>query len=423
MLAERDVQRLRALAARWMQIACLPIMNRRKELWRSVKDIKAERPMILIDTGEIIDFVADEELSCKSSFAREIERYMLQNIFQFEEIGDDVVLEPYFHIGWQLKFSDYGFVMNKQTARDEQGREIGYAMKPSIESVEDLKELKIRSMLVDRKATLEYKERLEDIFGDILPVRLGNSTIYEAGPGISSYLGVNFIYVTYEILSLIGNTNLLTWVLDYPQEMKALSEFLIDDKVRIYKQMETEDILTHNTDNHWAGPGSYGYCSDLPPAQKDTPAKLINCWGRTESQESECISPEMFNELFLPQIARACKLFGLVYYGCCERIDDRWEYIKNAIPNLRVVGISPWNNHEKMSEYLAGDYVYSGKPDATNLSMQTLDWDELKKELVRLKPAAKKCSFELLVRDLIVIRNDRKRLSEWTLLAKNVIGM
>ncbi len=50
-------------------------------------------------------------------------------------------------------------------------------------------------------------------------------------------------------------------------------------------------------------------------------------------------------------------MFGLSYYGCCEPVDDRIGKIRKAIPNLRTVSISGWNNFQKISEELAKDFI------------------------------------------------------------------
>ncbi len=418
-----DNERLRNLAHHWMDIASLPVMQARKKMWRDVKDLQASQPMILIETAVIDEFVAEEELECEDPYLRNIEKNMLMNILQYEDVGDDIVLEAYFPIGWQLVCSDFGVEILKKTGQDSKGGRLGYRVEPSVKTIDDLKKLKKRSLAVDRKQSLENKSRLEETFGDILPVKLGHACIFEAEPGFSPYLGVNFLFITYELQELIGNNNFLLWPYDHPQELHELSRFLLDDKITLYRMLENEGLLVHNTDNHWAGPGSYGYCSNLPAPEADAPAQLAGCWGRTESQESGSLSPEMFNDLYLPYIAEGCRMFGLVYYGCCERIDDRWDYIKNAIPNLRAVCVAPWNNIDKMGEYLGQEYVYSGKTNPAYLSVASVDWDLIENELITIKNAAKNCNVELLMRDLYTLRGERTRLKKWVKTARKVFNV
>ena len=423
MYKANDKNRLKDLAKKWIEIASLPIMQERKVMWKDVKDLKCSKPMVLIETCTIKEFVAEDDLQCEDPYLRNVEKNMLTNILQFEDVGDDIVLEPYFHIGWQLNFTDFGVQIKRQVADDFKGLNLGYKVDHPIKSPDDLARLKKRVFSVDKRRSLEYKSKLEDIFGNILPVKIGNACIFEAEPGFSPYLGVNFLFLTYDLQELIGNENFLFWAYDHPDELHKLSRFLITDKIEAYQWLEKERLLDHNTDNHWAGPGSYGYCSDLPSPNTEKPVKLAECWGRTESQESDSISPEMFSELFLPYIAKGCEMFGLVYYGCCERIDDRWEHIKAAIPNLRAVCIAPWNNFEKMGEYLGKEYVFSGKTNPAYLSVKNADWDLMEKELTQIKKATRNCNLELLIRDLYTVSGERKRLKQWVELTKKVFHM
>ena len=55
----KDRQVIRGLAAKWSELAALPVMTERKRLWKAVHDLQAERPVILFETAWIEGFVAD----------------------------------------------------------------------------------------------------------------------------------------------------------------------------------------------------------------------------------------------------------------------------------------------------------------------------------------------------------------------------
>ena len=76
----------------------------------------------------------------------------------------------------------------------------------------------------------------------------------------------------------------------------------------------------------------------------------------------------MYKEFVLPYLARLSERFGLIYYGCCERVDDRLEMIVEAIPNLRSVSVSGWSNLAKTAAILGRKYVYSRKPTPAHIS-------------------------------------------------------
>ena len=145
-------------------------------------------------------------------------------------------------------------------------------------------------------------------------------------------------------------------------------QYMLDDRLAFFDFLEREELIAPNTDSQMAGPRMYGYVSDLPDPDTRNAVTLKNLWGWAESQEAANISPEMYNEFVLPYLAKLSERFGLVYYGCCERVDDRLPAIIEAIPNLRSVSISGWTNFSRAAELLGTRYVYSRKPTPAHIS-------------------------------------------------------
>ena len=108
MIAGKDRSVIRELAESWMEFASLPVMQERKRLWKAVHDLKAERPVILFEADWIEGFVADSEIRCEDPFLRSVEKSMRIKLRQAEELGDDLVVEPHYRLGWRMQFSDYG---------------------------------------------------------------------------------------------------------------------------------------------------------------------------------------------------------------------------------------------------------------------------------------------------------------------------
>jgi len=90
---------------------------------------------------------------------------------QAEELGDDIVVEPYYRMGWRMKFSDYGVPVELRGVGQDS---MAYSFNFPIATPEDVKKLKKRSMSVDREKTALMRNTLEDAVGDILPVKVGN---------------------------------------------------------------------------------------------------------------------------------------------------------------------------------------------------------------------------------------------------------
>lgn len=410
---------LRNLAERWMKIAQSDEMKEKKHSWKLLKDLKPVRPMILFEGTLILDFISDKELHCENELLQLIEKYMLYYIKQHDLLNDDIILEKYFRIPWRVVRSDYGVPIVEQHAENS----IGHVPSHPIQSPDDLYKLKERTFYVDREFTLALKNALEEIFGDILPVRAGNYDLLAGEWGMNCFTGSNYIGITLDMFKLIGNDNILLWPYDEPDAVHELSRFLCDDRRRLFEFLKKEKLMEFNADNEFIGSGSYGYLSSLPDADSKKDVDFKDVWVFAESQETATVSPQIFNEFFLPYIAEIANMFGLTYYGCCEQLHDRADHIIKAIPNLRAVSVSPWSNKVKMSEILGKKYVYSWKPNPAFLSGKIYDEKGAENEIKETFKAAKSCSLEIIIRDVYNIDGDITRLRRYVDMMKNIIGI
>ncbi|HVP18262.1 MAG TPA: hypothetical protein VMU36_04640 [Spirochaetia bacterium] len=423
MVQQKDVQSLRRLAARWMEHAANPVMAQRRAQWRAVKDLRAEKPMILVETCMLPDYIGQNELICTDPFVRNVEKSLYEIVRHADEIGDDIVVDPWFRVPWALELSDYGVPIEKHHATAVNGTDVAYSFNFAVQSARDAKKLHVRSRCVDRRESLHHKELLEDIFGDILPVRLGGYDPFDPDPGYRPWLGNLYAGLTMDLFKLIGNDNLLSWVYDNPPLLHSIMKVIRDDRKAHFRFMEKEGLLYANTDTWMPCPGSYGFVSDLPAAEQDGQGvTLKDCWCWTDSQESAPISPSMFQEFFLPYMAEVTRPFGLTYYGCCEAVHDRFEAVEKAIPNLRAVSVSGWSDCARMGELLEKKYVYSRKPTPAYISGANPDWDLLKKDVRATLDAARGCNLELCFRDIYTISGDRPRLAKWVHMTRAMIG-
>ncbi|MBC8868666.1 MAG: hypothetical protein H8E44_04580 [Planctomycetes bacterium] len=427
MFSQKDRTLIRELAAKRVEFASLPVMQERKRLWKAVHDLKAERPVILFETDWIDGFVEEQEILSEDPFLRSVEKSMRIALRHVEELGDDIVIEPYYRLGWRMAFSDYGVPVEIRSAVCPE-QSIAYSFSFPIAAPEDIDKLRSRTFAVDREETLRRKEMLEDVMGDILPVKVGNYDpfIYEFDVGEFGDLGFNgnfFFGLTWQLYRFIGNQGLLYWVYDAPEAIHKIMSYMLDDRIAVFDYLEKEGLLALNTDNQMAGPRSYGYVSDLPEPDSREKVSLKDLWGWAESQEFESVSPEMYKEFVLPYLAKLSEKFGLVYYGCCERVDDRLAMIMDAIPNLRSVSVSGWSDFAKAAEMLGKDYVYSRKPVPAYISGANPDWSALEEDMKKTYAVARDCNVEILYRDVYTTNGDRSRLKQWVDMTKAVFQM
>ncbi len=414
MVRDKERASLRTLAARWMEHAADPVMAERRRQWQAIKDLKAEKPMILVETCMLSNYIGQDELICEDPYLRNIEKSLFEIVRHADEIGDDIVVDPYFRIPWELEIGDYGVPIEAYHGISCDGSDLGYSFNFGVQSEADAQKLHLRERTVKREESLQRKELLEEIFGDILPVRLGGYDPFDPDPGYRPWLGNLFGGLTMDLFKLVGNSNLLYWVYDKPGLIHEMMELIRDDRLAHFQFLEREGLLYQNTDTWMPCPGSYGFVSDLPePVDNGHDVRLKDCWVWVESQESAPISPKMFSEFFLPYIAEVARPFGLAYWGCCEGLHDRFPYIERAIPHLRAVSVSGWSDLFKMGEMLGQKYVYSRKPTPAYISGAYPNWELAEKDVRDTLTAAKDCNLEFCFRDIYTVDGDRSRLARW----------
>jgi len=406
-----DHEVLQRLAGRWMELACLPVMDERRRLWTALNDLRPERPMVLFETWTLENYVGEDELQCTDVYFREVELAMRRFIRQVEEIGDDIVIEPHWRLYWDINVDhpDFGVGLTITHADDAHGGQVGYTYNHPIRTPEDVARMKPRAWRVEREKTREKQARLQEAFGDILPVVIHGTGGLHAG-------------LTGDLFRLIGNDNLLMWTYDAPDALKQAMAYLRDDRLAYFRWLEKEGLLGLNNDSELAGSGSPGYTTHLPKDDFTGRPRLHDLWVWMESQETSMISPAMFVQLFLPDMAEVSRLFGLVYYGCCEPVHDRWDKICAAIPHVRGVSISPWCNMRMMAEKLGRTRVFSRKPKPWPISGAAADFDTLKEDLDDTLAAARDGCLEIIYRDVYRINGDRPRLRRWVELVRSRIG-
>jgi hypothetical protein len=419
---DRDI--LRDLARRCRDHAENPVMAERKRLWTALHDLEPVRPMILFETASVTGFVDPEELACTDPFLRAVERNLRDTVRHADEVGDDIVVEPWFRLAWRIRYPGFGVTIEQKPAlMSDNTASLGYTFNFPIRTPADVSRLEPRTFGVDRAGTLAAAAVLQDVFGDLLPTRVGNYDFFCPDSGDDGFCGNFFFGIAWQMYRFIGNDGLLYWVYDAPEAIHAMARYMERDRAELFRFMEREGLLAPNTDTQMAGPRAYGYCSQLPGPDHPGPVKLKDLWGWAESQETINLSPAMFSEFFLPRMAALSSLFGLVYYGCCEPVHDRLERIMKAIPNLRSVSVSGWSDIVRVAEMLGRRYVYSRKPTPALVSGANPPWDLARQDMEQTFRATKNCCVELLFRDLYSVDRERSRIASWVAMAKSVFGI
>ena len=398
-VADREI--LRGLAARHAELACGAVNLERRSAWAKEKDLTPVRPMVLIEVWPIEGFVGADELLCSTEETRVIEHGLRMGLRHHLEMRDDYVLPETYRQDWIVRSGEYGEGLEINRLSSHEGPSLGFGFGHPIRTVDRMALLRPRTHRIDREATIQRKERLESIFGDLLPVELSG--------------GLYHIGLTSELFKLIGNENLMFWCYDEPDAIRSILEYLYEDRHSYLATLEREGCLTTNVRNPFVGSGTPGYTTSLPDPGREVPVDFAKVWAWSEAQETEGISPALFADLFLPSMAKLARQAGLVYYGCCERLDDRIDLIREAIPNIRAVSCSPWTDVDRLAERLGSDVVLSKKPTASFISGSEERLDAIEEETRRTVTAARRngTPLEIVFRDLYTVGGDIAKLCRW----------
>ena len=400
---EREI--LRKYARKVAFYAEEPVQEERRTLWLRNRSLRETRPLIFIDPEYAwYEIIPHTMLECTSDLARIWEMRLRKEIFWQEHIKDDRVCTKDFPVCHVYSATSLGF--DHKTTKSAQA-DGAYAIDQVLTDWDDLGKLRFREITVDYDRTARYLALAHDVFDGILNVQLSDSWWY------SDSLTDDFLY-------LRGFQNMMTDLIDYPDEVHELMTFLRDDRLHMLDLLEKEHLLTLNNGGEFIGTGGYGWCGELPGEDFDPAAVTCrNLWGYGESQASVSISPRMFDEYFLDYQIPILERFGLSFYGCCEDLDKRLKYVREKVKNLRVVSVSPWSSAESMASQIRSDFVYCWKQNPALISVEAPDWENIRRELrdTFRVTAEYGCRVNVLMRDVRTLAFRPENASRWAEIA------
>ena len=245
-----------------------------------------------------------------------------------------------------------------------------------------------------------------EIFEGVAPVRMS---------GLGFHLGV-WDKITEEL----GVDECYFAFYDEPERLHAEMQRRTDE---VICQIEQANALGLHDDNATLCHCSHVFTDELlPDCGAGHGPQSKNCWAFGLAQLMTATSPDIFEEFELPYITRMAAHFGAIYYGCCDRLDDRLDLVKR-IPNVRKVSCSPWSNKENFAQQLGTKLVLSAKPNPAYLADTSMDDNVVRRELEEYCTLAKAygLSLEFLLKDVSTIKKDPARLTRWADIAMQVV--
>jgi len=396
---------IRNLAAQLAEFAQTEEHAQRKQLWNDVNSLrKPRRPPVVCHPGSgcWAEIEAGSELVSEDPFLADVELQLRRKVYKLQ-LDDDTVIEPWWvHPAVELEGEHLWGMPIGYTHSDasDQSTRCAWTYDPPIKEEADIENITPPRYKHNETKTQENLSRMEELLGDILPVRL-----FGAVPGPGAWLHG---WAT----QLCGVEALLVYMMDRREWVHRLMSLLRDGHLGVMTQFEEMGVLTLNNTGLMA-------CNDLPQPDFDGGhVRLKDLWGRGESQEFQGVSPAQHEDFLLqyqlPILARS----GLSFYGCCEDLTNKIPLIL-SIPNLRKFVCSPWTNLETLVEAVDRRYCIEWRQKATDVVFAH-GLQSIRDHLERGLQAAQGCCIQVVLQELETCDGNPQRLREWAALAKEI---
>lgn len=411
-----DREILRGLGDKLRSLAERPCEQEKIALWTAHNDLKTEQPVIFIDCengwNEIFPWA--ETIQCEGEMAQDWEMWLRKEIHWADVLKDDKVVEAKLYLPYHAVDTAWG-IAEERIGDPTRGE--AYVWKSPLSDLdEDAFEgldlstvIKTPEIRIDWEASNRAFALAQEVFDGILEVEFRHKWWWS--PDLS---------LSYS--NLRGMENMMCDFYDYPEKVHEMMRLFTDGYLVKFDYLEQNGLLPNNCESMYIGSGGTGWTSELhgTPGQ----VRLMDMWGFNEAQETSEVSPEMVNEFILPYQTELASRFGLNYYGCCEGLDRRWDYVKAAIPRLRRVSVSPWADRRKMSELLGGDYVYCLKVSPTDIAVPNPDEAYIRKHLNEVLGYCKQCGnrVEILMKDNHTLGRRPENAARWVQLAREEVA-
>ena len=223
----------------------------------------------------------------------------------------DMVLDPYICLPRPLRSTGWGIEVEETLAVSSPETAVkSHRFVNQICDPEDIEKLHTPRITLDAAEEAAIVETARRVFEGILPFHMVGMTMHLGiWDSISMWMGVENCYIE---------------LMDRPEMMHQLMEKLtrgLIDMVGQLNALQAFDIHSHIC--HC----SHTYLEDLPASEQ---AVSANAWAFGLAQLFTSVSPAITDEFEVAYMQRVFPLFGAIYYGCCDRLDDRLTSSKNC---------------------------------------------------------------------------------------------
>lgn len=410
MISQKDRDILRQLAGETMEVAHQPIQQERIEGWKAINGLRPHRPMVWITEipwQEVIDDLPDLQPTCEDETCRAIERNLRMGLFLQRNLEIDEVLPPCYVLSVKLKGMGFGVATQEQRIAQGDSNIQSHDYEPVIKDWDDIEKIQMPDVSADWKTTNRNADFVNELFGDILPVRIDR-------------IQQHFFNAWDVIVRWTGVTEALMDLAMRPDYIHALMRRYTDAVLARMDQLEELGLLDTAPPRLRVGSGAAGFTDELPQPDADpNHIRPIDQWGGATPQIFSDVSPEMHEEFALRYENEVMGRCGLNYYGCCEPVHNKMHLLAKA-PRIRKISISPWCDVAQTRDNAAEPYVFSHKPNPATLATDRFDAAEAEAEVRRRFTESGSMPCEIIMKDISTIRGDFERVREWCRIATRV---
>jgi len=404
---KKDKEVLRRLASRKAEISLMPIHEHKRNMWTSMNRLEITKPMLWMNERPWHEIGIYEQCQCENQFAYFIEQKLRKEIYQWEHMPLDNVVENWIECPMDVSDTGFGIVEVSEERHTNEGAIYSHGFIPQIKSPKDIEKIKDPIVTHNIENTEARFHAVNEAIGDVIPVKKR---------------GVPHLWFAPwdELIRWWGVQEVMMDLILRPQMVHDIMNRLVEAYLSRLVQYTELNVLSINNDNHRVGSGGYGYSDELPAMDFDSQhIRPIDLWGNGAAQIFSEISPKMHAEFAVQYEIRWMERFGLNYYGCCEPLHHKLEILKD-VPNLRKISISPWANLGKAVEQMRGRYVISYKPNPAIFAEYEWDLARAKADIQEALTKMEGCCVEIIAKDISTVRHEPQRLWEWSKMASEV---
>jgi len=412
----KDIQVLRDLAKKTVEIANSDAHEKKRRLWRDFNSMETkEVPIFMLDPwGMFHEVFSEKDLKCEDELFRHYE-FLFQLQFYRNDFNDDFIMESWvpaspLYANEDPRWGTWG-IENDATIPD--GALTFQMQEGHLTSPDEIDRLVCPEPVIDEQKTRERYEKLCDAFGDTVEV------VQDLSPG--GAFGISYLLAVF-----FGPQSMLLWLYDYPDTIHKICDMIAKGAIKAFKEAEKKGHIT-NKDTAYAGNPkiqAMAYSNELPcPNDPVQSLPLNKTWFYTSAQEFEGVSPEMHNEFIIDHMKPFFEMFGLMGYGCCETLSNKIDILRR-IKNLRRIAVAPWADITKSAEQIGDDFVISWRPNPTDMVSNGFDKNRVRRIVKEAREIfeANNCTYEVNLKDVITVDNDRDRIKNWVGVVREALG-